>query len=129
MIRETYSKAYPSSHANSLWGWTSLQSAAEACLLGLTSKEWEGHEVFYIVADEVCWEGGLEPGERFKAGELERMTQEEGKEVKKIGTVELVERYHPGAKVKVDWWKNNPRRGCFDCTKAERLLGWRHDSS
>ena len=123
MIRKTYNDAYPSSHHSSLWGYVALLSIAKACLLGLTSEGWSGHEVFYTVAPEICWEGALEEDSRFERGEREK--RKEG--YARLGTVDLVKRFYPDAKIDPGWWKENPRRGCFDCRKAERLLGWVHE--
>ena len=122
-IREDYEDAYPSSHSNSLWGWVSFDAISRACLLGLTSEGWGGHEVFYTVASDICWEGGLEYESRLGAGERAKGMEEE-----RVGTRELIKRYYPDAEVDEGWWKEDGRRGCFDCTKAERLLGWRHDA-
>lgn len=82
--------------------------------------------MFYIVAGEICWEGGLDDESRLDKGELEKR-MEDGETVEKIGTLRLIDRYHSGTKVDESWWANNDRRGCFDCTKAERMLGWRHE--
>ncbi|HZG68799.1 MAG TPA: hypothetical protein VEZ12_18800, partial [Herpetosiphonaceae bacterium] len=38
----------------------------------------------------------------------------------------LAERYFPGVQIRGDL---SGGRGFFDCSKAERLLGWRHDDS
>lgn len=86
--------------AKQLWGWTEVGACARAFLLAITkdSDEWKsGHEAFFIVSPRI---GSHSP------------------------TAELVE----------EWWPNVPRRkefegqqGLFDCSKAERVLGWTHD--
>ena len=132
MVRESYLDSYYEHDAShgSLWSWVSLHATARAFLLGLTSEGWEGHEVFYIVAPEICWEGGVEPESQFKKGERERRLEErDGSEYERVGTRELIEKSHPGTEVDEGWWKGNERRACFDCSKAERLLGWRHEDA
>lgn len=79
-----------------LWGFTSIEAAARACLLSLTA-DFKGHEVFYIVAPIT----GL-----------------------KKPTMELCQEFFPDVPVKGDLSGN---RSFFDCSKAERLLGWKHD--
>lgn len=81
---------------NDLWGWVQEQSTAEAFLLAVTADGWSGHEAFFITAATLSAD---EPAE------------------------ELYEKY----------WKDVPiatgkhlRKGFFDCSKAERLLGWVH---
>lgn len=44
-----------------LWGWSPMFSCAEAAFLALTTDTWEGHEVFNIVDDQICWAGVEEP--------------------------------------------------------------------
>jgi nucleoside-diphosphate-sugar epimerase len=82
--------------ARQLWGYTTAEASARACLLALTA-DFTGHEVFYVVAPE-------------------NATQ--------VPTLELCERYFPQVPVVGDL---TGHRGLFDCAKAEKLLGWRHD--
>lgn len=85
--------------------------------------------MFYTVASEICWEGGKAVESRFNKGDRERRLEEMKEEggYERLETLELVKRYYPDAKVDEGWWRENTRRGCFDCTKAERLLGWVHE--
>ena len=79
-----------------LWGYTSLEAAARACLLSLTA-DLHGHAAFYIVAPDTMME---------------------------TSSLELSRRYFPDVPVRGNLDAN---RGFFDCSRAERLLGWRHD--
>ena len=56
-----------------------------------------GHEAFFIVAPDTMME---------------------------TSSLELARRFFPDVPVRGDLCGN---RGFFDCSKAERLLGWRHD--
>jgi len=40
-----------------------------------------------------------------------------------------LEKHWKGRVKKIDegWWEGNPRRSFFDTSKAESMLGWRHD--
>jgi nucleoside-diphosphate-sugar epimerase len=80
-----------------LIAWTHQAAAARACLLGITA-DFGGHEVFFITA---------------------RTTAADD-----LPTLEFVQRFYPDVPVKGDLSGN---RSLFDCSKAERLLGWRHD--
>jgi len=52
----------------------------------------------------------------------------EGADFDKVGTKELMDAVYPGVKIKDGWLtKESERRGLFDSSKAERLLGWKHD--
>jgi UDP-glucose 4-epimerase len=83
--------------AKALWGWVSFEASARASLLSLTA-DFDGHEVFYIVAPETTM---AEP------------------------SLELAAKLFPEVPVRGDL---SGRRGFYDCAKAERLLGWRHNS-
>jgi len=82
--------------AGDLWGYTSLEAAARACLAAL-SADFKGHEVFYIVARNT---------------------------VVDVPSLQLKERFYPDVPVRGDLAGN---RGFYNCDKAQRLLGWRHD--
>jgi nucleoside-diphosphate-sugar epimerase len=82
--------------AKQLWGYTSLEAAARACLLSLTA-EYKGHEVFYVVAPDTMMD---------------------------TPSSELAATFFPDVPVRGEL---GDTRGFFDCAKAERLLGWRHD--
>nr|ODN93358.1 hypothetical protein L203_00629 [Cryptococcus depauperatus CBS 7841]ODO02378.1 hypothetical protein L204_01111 [Cryptococcus depauperatus CBS 7855] len=91
-----------------LWGWVSNLAVARSCLLSLTAPTEtfpEGtHEAFFIVAPTIC---------------QQKKTQE------------LLEGMYP--EWKSDEMKIHLRRpftsneGLFDCSKAERMLGWREN--
>ena len=91
--------------------WVSYEACARAALLGLISSGWDGHEIFNIVAPQICFAGdALDP--------------EKGP-----GTLELLEKHWKRRVTNVDraWFQNDPRRSTWDSSRAERLLGWRHD--
>jgi nucleoside-diphosphate-sugar epimerase len=83
--------------AGDLWGYTSLDATARACLLALTA-DFQGHEVFYIVAPRTVLE---------------------------TPSLELHARFFPAVPLRGDLSGN---RGFYNCAKAERLLGWTHDT-
>ena len=122
MVRPDYASSWPDADPTSLYSWVSLDACARACLQGITSTGWTGAEAFNIVAPEICWEGGLTKDSRRKQGEPE---------MELLGTLEVLEsqwkgRYDLG-KLNKGWWEGRPRRALWDCSKAERLLGWKHD--
>jgi len=118
----TYADACRENKWTDAFAWTSSDAASSACLLGVTQGDFKGHEVFNIVAPEVCWEGGLTP-------ELQSRIELEEKE----GALKLLESMWGGrveeGNLNREWWSGNPRRSTWDSTKAERLLGWDHDAS
>ncbi len=83
--------------AKNLWGYTTFDAAARACLQSLTAN-FAGHEAFYIVAPDTV------------AG---------------TPSLELRDEYYPDVPVRGDLSGN---RSFFDSSKAERLLGWKHDN-
>ncbi|KAI0663896.1 NAD(P)-binding protein [Cubamyces menziesii] len=98
--REEALRDDPERRKNDLWGYVQEDSAAEAFLLAITGEngKWSGHEPFFIVAPDTS-------------------ANEE--------SVELWQTY----------WRHVPlkegkdlsgRKAFFDCSKAERLLGWVH---
>lgn len=93
-----------------LWSWSSVDAVVRACVLGLTSEGWTGAEAFHIAAQEIYYPAHL-------SNDVE------------ITALELLEQYWPGRVKRIDkaWWECNPRRSFFDTSKAERLLGWKHD--
>lgn len=80
-----------------LWGWVSIESSARACLLAL-DVPWRGHDFVQIVADEHF----AEP----------------------YHAEELAKKYFPDAKRKSGPLTKD--QSFYDCSKAERLLGWKH---
>ncbi|KAK1218848.1 hypothetical protein PQX77_018464 [Marasmius sp. AFHP31] len=85
---------------NDLWGYVHEDSGADAFLLSVTNEngKWSGHERFFIVAPEIAHD---------------------------IDSGELKEMYWDDVPVK-EGVEIRGRRGFFDCSKAERLLGWVH---
>ena len=86
---------------NDLWGWVNEDSGAEAFLLALEdSDKWSGHEAFFIASDTTLLE---------------------------VDSDGLRERFWSDVPVK-DGKKFVGNQGFFDCSKAEKLLGWVHKS-
>ncbi len=78
-----------------LWAYTRADAAADACLKSL-SAEFEGHEVFYIVAPNTAVD---------------------------VPSLELASRHFPQVPIKGDLTGN---RSFFNSAKAARLLNWEH---
>lgn len=114
MCKTDYNEASQFSRHLSLWGWVSLDACARAALQAITSEGWTGHETFILASDDICWEGGLSPDQRFNG--------------ERHGSLDLLEHSWKGRYGTVDreWWSQNPRRGFFDTTKAKNILGWTH---
>lgn len=91
-------EADSSKRKNDLWAYVQEDSGAEAFLLALTEGGWTGHEAFFVCAPETAHEE--------ESGVLKEMWW---------GGVRIKE----GASLE-------GHRSFFDCSKAERLLGWRH---
>jgi nucleoside-diphosphate-sugar epimerase len=79
-----------------LWGYTTSDAAADACLRAATAS-FTGHEVFYIVAPTTTVD---------------------------TPSLELRAEYYPDVAVTGDL---GDTRSFFDCGKAYRMLGWKHD--
>ncbi|KAH8100832.1 NAD(P)-binding protein [Cristinia sonorae] len=89
----------PIQRKNDLWGWVNEDSGAEAFLLALDdSDKWDGHEAFFITAPDTVLK---EESEGLRQKFWPNVPMKQGKEL--IGN-----------------------QGFFDCSKAERLLGWVH---
>lgn len=99
-LKETrkWEKALGLRIAKHLWGFTSREATARACLLGITA-DFSGHEIFYIVAPRTMME---------------------------TPSPILKEEYYPDVPIIGDLSGN---KGFFNCQKAERLLGWHHDTN
>lgn len=83
-----------------LWGWNTYDSIARAFVLAIMNEETEwkdGHEVFFIVSPRI--------------GSNEH-------------PMELIKKYFPNAEVRKELGKED---GLYDVSKAERMLGWKHD--
>ena len=94
----------PGTGVKDLWGYVSTASAAGACLLaigavgaGRHGPGYAGHEAFLIVAPDHVGPGA---------------------------TGDLAAEHYPGVPVR---GALGPTDGFFNCAKAERLLGWRHE--
>ena len=87
----------PDSLTKNLWAYTLLSAAAKACLLALTA-DFKGHEVFYIAAPETV--------------------------IADTPSLELAQKHFPGVPVRGDL---SGHKSFFNSSKAERLLGWKHD--
>lgn len=61
------------------------------------TADFRGHEAFFIIAPET---------------------------VMPMPSQELIERFYPAVPLRADF---SGQRGFFDCSKAERLLGWKHN--
>jgi nucleoside-diphosphate-sugar epimerase len=97
--RSAATEAKLSDSVEGLWGYVQQDAAADAFLLALEdSDKWSGHEAFFITAPEMAF------GEDSKG---------------------LRELYYPDVPVKEDYDVSG-RKGFFDCSKAEQLLGWVH---
>jgi UDP-glucose 4-epimerase len=79
-----------------LWGYTEREAAARA-FLRAAAAEFEGHEVFYIVAPRTMVD---------------------------TPSPDLAAEHYPHVAVRGDLGGN---RGFFDCRKAAEVLGWDHD--
>lgn len=114
-----------------LWGWNTANEAARACLLGLTSEGWEGHEAFceFSVADKKHSKRDLAHGLPLMIATTDIVAPD----ISTIHTVhsqELASRYWPKTSVRPSWWDaEHPHRGFYDCSKAEKLLGFKHHAS
>jgi nucleoside-diphosphate-sugar epimerase len=120
MVKPDYASAVQDTRPDDAFAWVSLDASASACLRGVLSEGWEGAEAFNIAAPEICWEGGLTP-------ESKSDVPLDGKK----GAVELMQSMWAG---RVDgwdeaYWEGRPRRSTFSSVKAERMLGWDHDSA
>jgi hypothetical protein len=123
MIRPSYDTAWPDARWQDFWCWNSMEDCATSSMLALTTEGWDGHEVFYIIADEICWEGTLDQRKK-RPTEAGVLPNEE-----KMASLDLLKTAWEGRyqSVREEFWAENPRRSFFDCSKAETVLGWRHN--
>jgi UDP-glucose 4-epimerase len=82
---------------NHLWAYVNIESAARAVEASLLA-EWRGHEAFFIVASRTIF-------------------------TPQVSSAELAAHHYPNAARRAPL---NGNTGFYDCTKAERLLGWVH---
>lgn len=90
----------PERRKDDLWGYVHQESGAEVFLLAITKDDlpWSGHEAFFIAAPETT---SIESSQVLKDRFWPMVLSKGGK-------------------------RFEGREGFFDCTKAERLLGWVH---
>ncbi|KIJ51500.1 hypothetical protein M422DRAFT_58965 [Sphaerobolus stellatus SS14] len=86
--------------AKQLWGWVHNEEVARAFLLAVATENenFQGHEAFFIVASELANQGYAE---------------------------ELAKKFHPTVPFRREL---KGKDGFWDCSKAEKLLGWKHVS-
>lgn len=98
--REDALRDDPMRRRSDLWGYVQEDSAAEAFLLALAdgNAKWSGHERFFIVAPDTS---ANEDSEELWQTYWRHVPLKEGKDL-------------------------SGKKGFFDCSKAERLLGWVH---
>ncbi|KAG9118399.1 hypothetical protein FRC07_007104 [Ceratobasidium sp. 392] len=82
--------------ATDLWGWTDALAAGRAMLLAL-EVPWTGCEIMYVVGEEHCADG--------------------------MKAEDLAKKHFPDAVLRR---KMGDKEGFFDCSRAEKLLGWKH---
>jgi nucleoside-diphosphate-sugar epimerase len=88
-----------------LWSWSSVDAVVRACVLAMTSEGWSGAEAFHIAAEEIWYPASQDTA------------------------LEILAKHWPGRVKRIDqeWWNGNARRSFFDTSKAQRMLGWKHD--
>jgi len=93
----------PGSRMPDLWGYTQEDAGADAFILAISpdNTRWSGHEAFFITAPDTSLD---------------------------VNSMVLKEKYWPRVPMKGER-KLEGREGFFDCTKAERLLGWVHNEA
>ncbi|EPQ52758.1 NAD P-binding protein [Gloeophyllum trabeum ATCC 11539] len=94
----------PERSAKDLWGYVQEDEGARAFMLAISPEndgKWSGHEVFLIAASQ------------------RRGTREQAE------SQEFKDRYWPDVPVR-EGWSLKGSMGFFDCSKAGRLLDWRH---
>lgn len=83
---------------NDLWGYVREDCVAKAFLLALKQDSaWSGHEAFFIVAPDTILDESEPQRQKFWS----HVPVKEGKDF-------------------------SGRKGFFDCSKAEKMLGWVH---
>jgi UDP-glucose 4-epimerase len=88
---------FPDGAIRHLWSYILFREGCRACLLAITTANFTGHEVFYVAAPNTV---APEP------------------------SLELARQYYPNTPIRGDL---SDHRSFFNCAKAERLLGWRHE--
>jgi len=85
-----------------------MLASSRAGELGLLSEGWDGAEAFYIIADDILTEHDDDTDTSLDL---------------------LAKKWDPLRFGMVDrlYWMGKPRRGFFDCSKAQRLIGWTHE--
>jgi nucleoside-diphosphate-sugar epimerase len=85
-----------------LWGYVQEDCGADAFLLALTAEEgaWQGHEAFFVAAPDTPYDD--------------------------VASMELRDRFYRNVPTK-EGKDLAGNKSFFDCSKAERLLGWKHN--
>ena len=88
----------PNRRKNDLWGWVQQDSCADAFVRAVMIADgaWTGHEAFFIAAPDLTEDAELQA---------------------------LYEKYWRHVPIKEG---KDLSKGFFDCSKAERVLGWVH---
>jgi UDP-glucose 4-epimerase len=117
-LRDDRSSAKSIGHRD-LFAYSMTEAVARACLAGISSDKFNGHEVFYAIAPDIAYE---------HLPEDDATWDKFGLQGDKRTSLELLAKTYPGTKVREGWWvTGQERRGFFDCSKAEQLLDWKHD--
>lgn len=93
-------EAMRSAVPNHLWGYTDIESAAQACLLAMQAT-FDGHEAFFIVSPRTIFHAA-------------------------ITSNNLATTCYPAVPLRAALSAN---AGFYNCDKARRLLGWTHSDS
>ncbi len=116
-LRHTRKQASWISHRD-LCGYSSYDAVDRACLAGITSDKFKGHEVFYIIGPDLAYRHHPDD---------ERMWERYGLQGEQRTSKHIMDLKYPGTKVRSGWFDSgNELRGFYDCSKAERLLDWTH---
>lgn len=99
--REYAYRLDPARRMSDLWGWIQKECAAKSFILAITDEGegWDGHEVFFVSAPDTT---------------------------QPCDTRELHELFWPNVPIK-EGKRLEGRMSFFDSSKAEKLLGWKHD--
>lgn len=112
-----------------LWGYGMLDECARAFLLGITSEGWSGHEVFCELSSFLNTRPLSRSDPMFCLSGKDAIGPDIATDFS-LSSDQLRAKYWPDVPVTVKgWFEVDPYRGFYDCSKAERLLGWRHQQS
>ncbi|CCL98793.1 uncharacterized protein FIBRA_00798 [Fibroporia radiculosa] len=99
--RTSAKRGDPARRRNDLWGYVQEDCGAEAFVLAVSgeNEQWSGHERFFITAPVTAHDED---------------------------TMVLKEQFWADVPIR-EGYNLDGRKTFFDCSKAERLLGWKHD--